>query len=153
VTTERAAVVRVRRLMSKHGPDLLAKLEAGTPLRTALAALQLPADVEGDLADRADVRAALARREEHLRAQLADPDRARRDAALIELRTLHGWREPGTTTVEQRFGAVLDRFREWVQSNPDAKAATTFNALAALLANKKETAAEKRRARRFGSGQ
>lgn len=141
---------RLRTIMHKHGPALLAHVEAGTPLRTALAALQMPADVEGDLADRADVRAALARREEALRAQLSNPERHLRDAALVELKMLHGWREPGTTTVEQRFGAVLDRFREWVRGNPEARSAATFNALAEMLSSKKETAAEKRRARRFG---
>lgn len=150
MTTERAAVVRVRRLMAKHGPDLLARLRTGTPLRTALAALLLPPDVEDDLAARADVKAALASREESLRAQLADPDRGRRDAAIYELETLHGWRRPGTTTVEQRFGSILERFREWVRANPDAKAATTFNALRDLLVDKKETAAERRRNRRLG---
>lgn len=138
---------RVRYLMRKHGPDLLAKLEAGTPLRTALAALQVSPELEDDLSGRADVRAALARREEHLRAQLGDADKGKRDAALVQLKLLFGWREPGSTTVEQRFGAVLNRYREWCISNGHA---AVFNVLHDLLHERKETAAEQRRARRLG---
>lgn len=126
----RARYERARKVMAKHGPDLLAKIEGGTPLSLALAALQLPPSVEDDLAGRPDVRAALARRAEHLRAQLADPDKAKREQAAYLLEVDHGVRRPGTTLIGDRLAVLLAKFRDWCTGHDRADA---FNELRRIL--------------------
>jgi hypothetical protein len=96
--------------MATHGPALVAQVEAGAPLVDVLDALGLPRDIAPDLGERAELRAAQARRRAVLRAQLAHVDKGQRDAAIYELETLHGWRRPGSKTAEERFSKVLARF-------------------------------------------
>ncbi len=99
-------------LQGDRGPELLAKVAEGIPLRDALLILGLPTDLQDELADRSEVQAARAQHRVALRRQIADPAKERRDAAQYLLEVDHGVRRPGTKPAEERFAAVLQRFAE-----------------------------------------
>jgi hypothetical protein len=113
---------RVRRTLAKHGAALVAQVEAGAPLVDVLDALGLARDLAPDLAERSELRAAQARRRAVLRAQLADPDKAKREQAVYLLEVDHGVRRPGTLSIGDRLGALLGRYRDWCGQHGHAEA-------------------------------
>lgn len=121
-------------------PELIEALEAGAPLPTALDLLGLDRDLASALADRPEVRTAIARRAIHLQDQLGHEEKGKRDAALIELERVHGWRKPNAETVAEKFHAMLTEFAE---KHPDAYA--LFHT---IIVREGETAAQKRKKRR-----
>jgi hypothetical protein len=121
-------------------PDLIAALEAGAPLATALDLLGIDRDLVGALADRSEVRTAIARRAIQLQDQLSHEEKGKREAALIELERVHGWRKPNAQTVDEKFNDALDEFRT---VDPEGHAR-----LYAILAREGETAAQKRKRKR-----
>jgi hypothetical protein len=135
---ERALERRAR--AAAANPELLQALEAGAPILTSLDLLGIDRDLASALAERPEVRRAVARRAIALQDQLSHEDKGKRDAALIELERIHGWRKPNAQTVEEKFDDALTEFRG---VNPEGHAQ-----LHAILMREGENAAQKRKRKR-----
>jgi len=139
VLADRARYRRV--LDAAKRPELLDALQKGTPLATAVDFVGIDPDLVSDLAERPEIRKAIAARRIELQGKLMSPEKGERDGALAELERQHGWRRPPSITVEDRFADVIERFRE--VAAPEA-----YAVLHGILVQSGETAAERRRKRR-----
>lgn len=135
------AVERWKSVKQRH-PDFLERIAAPeASLRMVLAELELSPDWEEDLLTRAPVRAALAKRERALRAEML----AGNKQADTLLRADFDMRPASGKSVKEAFGDTIRAFHQWTVDHPDARAADCYRELHRLVTRgASKTTAERR---------